>query len=214
MIPRRAYAVLRRQDGFTAIEMLVSMVLTGFVFAAFSLVIGSTLTHSAQITSESVAQTQARAAIAQFSKDLRQAFPPSTTATSSFVTTAGVMSPTSITFYSPDGTYSAGSPATFHLRQISYRLTGGALQRSSAVASNTNGPPWTIPALGSWVPQLNGIVNTDIFTYYDGSNPPVQTTNPAAVRTAVIKVTVAPVPDQGKQSTYSDSATLRVTSTS
>ncbi len=212
-MPRRARIDLKRQDGFTAIEMIISMMLMGFIFAAFSLVIGSTLTHSAQITSESVIQTQARAAIAQFSKDLRQAFPPSMTATSSFETTGGVMSPTSITFYSPDVTYSGASPATFHLRKISYQLTGGKLQRSTALATNTNGPPWTIPALGSWVTQLGGIVNTDVFTYYDGSNPPVPTTNPAAVRTAVIKVTVAAVPGGGKQSTYSDSATLRVTST-
>jgi prepilin-type N-terminal cleavage/methylation domain-containing protein len=211
--PRRARRGLGTQDGFTAIEMLISMMLMGFVFAAFSLVISSTLTHSAQITSESVIQTQARAAVAQLSRDLRQAFPPSTTATSPFVTTAGVMSPTSITFYSPDETYSGGSPATFHLREISYQLTGGQLQRRFAVATNTNGPPWTMPAFSAWVTQLSGIVNTDIFTYYDGSNPPVTTTDPAAVRTAVIKVTVMAVPDGGKQSTFSDSSTLRVTST-
>jgi hypothetical protein len=49
-----------------------------------------------------------------------------------------------------------------------------------------------------------------VFTYYDGSTPPAPTTNPAAVRTVVVSVTVS-IPGTTSQFAYSDSATLRET---
>ena len=37
------------------------------------------------------------------------------------------MSPTTITFYSPDSSYSTATPTTYHLREISYQLSSGEL---------------------------------------------------------------------------------------
>ena len=207
LVARRA---LRRDGGFTVIELLVSMVLIGILFAAFALLVSSTITHSAVVTNESVLQTQLRVALGQFTKDMREASLPTTGATSPFVTTGGVMSPTQVTFYAPDSTYSTGAPTTYHLREISYQLSGGSFQRASAVSSNTGGPPWTMPALSSYVNQLGGVVNSTVFTYYDGSQPPALTTNPAAVRTVVATITVK-VPGTSLQYTYATSATLRET---
>jgi prepilin-type N-terminal cleavage/methylation domain-containing protein len=201
---------LRSEAGFTVPELLVTMVLISILTTAFAMVITSTVTHSAVITNESVLQTQTRVALNQIVKDLREASLSSSTDTSPFVTSAGVMSATSVTFYAPDSTYSPGSPTTYRLRKISYQLSGGQFQRASAVSSNTNGPPWTIPAQGSWVPLVKGVVNTTTFKYYDGSQPPALTTNPAAVRTVVITLSVG-VPGTTVKYTYSSSASIRET---
>jgi type II secretory pathway component PulJ len=200
-----------REDGVTLIETLATMALLSFAFAAFAMLISSTIKHTAVITNESVIQTETRTAVAQLAKDIRQAYPPSAAATSSFETGGGPMSNSWVTFYSPDNTYSAGAPSAFHLREISYQLSNGKLQRWSAISSNTTGPPWTIPATGTWVSEVSGVVNTDIFTYYNGNNPPTTTTDPAAVRTVVVKLTVQPPGAGGVTYTYSDSATVRVT---
>ena len=198
------------EAGFTLIEMLVTMFIIGIVFAAFGLVISTTVTHSALITNESVVQNQVRTALSQLTEDLREATTATAGATSPFVTAGGVMSPTSITFYAPDNTYSSANPTAYHLREISYQLSGGNFQRSSAVSSNLSGPPWTIPALGSWVTLIGAVVNSTVFTYYDGSQPPAPTTNPAAVRTVVMTITVS-LPGSREHFSYSDTATLRET---
>jgi prepilin-type N-terminal cleavage/methylation domain-containing protein len=206
MIARR----VRSEAGFTVPEMLVTMVLVGILTTAFALVITSTVTHSAVITNESVLQSQTRVALNQIVKDLREATVSSATDTSPFVAPTGVMSPTQVTFYAPDSTYSVGSPTTYHLREISYRLSNGQLQRASALSTNTNGPAWTMPALGNWVPLVGGVVNSTTFQYYDGSQPPALTTDPAAVRTIVVTLSVG-VSGTTVKYTYSSSATIRET---
>jgi prepilin-type N-terminal cleavage/methylation domain-containing protein len=196
--------------GFTLIEMLVTLFITGVIFAAFGLVISTTVRHTALITNEGVAQHQVRTSLNQLTQDLREATVSSTSDTSPFVTTAGVMSPTSLTFYAPDNSYTAADPTDYHLREISYQLSGGSLQRRSVVSANVNGPPWTIPSLGGWVSLIDGVTNSTVFTYYDGSQPPALTTNPAAVRTVVVTTTVS-VAGTPNHLTYSESATLRET---
>jgi len=198
------------ERGMTLPELLVAMVLFGILSAAFALVISSTITHSAVITNETVLQAQARNALNQLVKDLREATVSSSTDTSPFVTVGGVMASTTLTFYAPDETYSAGNPTTYHLREISYRVSGGQLQRASAVSTNTNGPPWTMPALGSWVPLVDGVTDADAFAYYDGNQPPGITNSPAAVRSIVVTLTLG-VTGTTVQYTYSSSATIRET---
>ena len=198
------------EAGFTLVELLVVMFIVGVVFTAFGVVISTTVRHAAVVTNESVTQHEVRSALDQMTQDLREATVASTSATSPFVTSSGVMSPTSITFYAPDDTFTTSDPTDYHLREISYQLTGGNLQRSSNVSSNLAGPPWTIPPLGNWVTLLNGITNSAAFTYYDGSNPPQLTTNPAAVRSVVVSVSAA-IPGTTLTYSYSDTATLRET---
>ena len=198
------------EAGFTLIELLVTMFIVGIVFAAFGLVISTTVRHTALITNESVTEHQVRTALNQLTEDIREATVASSSATSPFVTAAGVMSPTSLTFYAPDNTYTTADQTDYHLREISYQLAGGELQRTSVASSNEAGPPWTIPALGSFVNVVDHVVSSTVFTYYDGSQPPAQTTDPAAVRTVVVTVKVS-VPGSTSQFSYSDSATLRET---
>lgn len=202
----RGRALVRGSEGFTLIEMLVALVVLALLFTAFATLIESTLNASARITDESILQTEVRATVDGLTEALRQAYPPSATATSAFVTSGGVTSPTTLTFYSPDEAYSASAPTSFQLNEISYQLSGGNLQRAIATSSNSTGPPWTMPALGSWVTEVGSITNSNIFTYYDSTG--AVTTNPAKVASVVVTLTVQPT--VGQSFTYADQATLRV----
>src|SRR5262249_33118384 len=58
---------------------------------------------------------------------------------------------TSIVFYSPDRTYSASGPTSaFHLRELAYQFSGGALQRQSVTSTNTYTTVTATPLWGSW----------------------------------------------------------------
>jgi len=209
----RLRARLADERGFTLPELLVAMVLFSILSVAFAMVITSTVTHSAVITNESVLQTQTRVALNQLVKDLREATVSTSSDTSPFITSGGVMSSSTLTFYAPDSTYSAASPTDYHLREISYRIFGGQLQRASAVSTNTNasGTAWSIPALGAWVPLVSGVIaGSSGFSYYDGSQPPALTNSPAAVRSILTTLTVG-VTGTTVQYTYSSSATIRET---
>jgi prepilin-type N-terminal cleavage/methylation domain-containing protein len=189
-----------REHGFTLIEMLVTIVFVGVLFAAFALVVGSGLRHGKQVEEESTLQTEVRGAVDRFSQDLRQAY----TGEDGVVAIESI-SPTQITFLSPDRS------TPFRLRRISYRLQNGTLQRALAVSSNTDGPPWVIPGLSGWANEAGSIVSSSLFTYFDAAG--VETNDPAEVRTINVTVVVATAAQPTRQSTYETSVTLRATPT-
>jgi prepilin-type N-terminal cleavage/methylation domain-containing protein len=189
-----------RERGFTLIEMLVTIVFVGVLFAAFALVVGSGLRHGKQVEEESTLQTEVRGAIDRLSADLRQAY----TGEDGVIAIESI-SPTQITFLSPDRS------TPFRLRRISYRLQNGTLQRALAVSSDTDGPPWVIPGLSGWANEAGSIVNSSLFTYLDAAG--AATNDPAEVRTINVTVVVATVAQPTRQSTYETSVTLRATPT-
>jgi prepilin-type N-terminal cleavage/methylation domain-containing protein len=199
----------RREDGFTLVEMLVAMIFLAVLFTAFAALASTTVSRSTVITNDSVLQTQIRSAVNELVGDLRQAYPPSSSATSSFAS----ISANGLTFYSPDSTYSSAAPTTFNLREISYQVSGGTLQRrvalstSSGTAATTS---WSFGAWGSWLTQVSGVTSTNIFTYYNNANPPVQTTDPTQVATVVVTLSVTNPQKNGPALVYTDSASLRV----
>jgi prepilin-type N-terminal cleavage/methylation domain-containing protein len=200
MIRRRLH-VPHREGGFTLTEMLVTMTFLGVLFAAFALVVGSGLRHSKQVEESSTLQTEVRAAIDHLARDLRQAY---TGDDAAFPIES--ISGTQITFLSPD------RAEPFHLRRISYRLQNGELQRAEAVSSDTDGPPWSIPALGSWSTQAGSIRNSTLFTYLDEDG--AATATASDVRTINMTVAVATLAEPARQSTYQTSVTLRTTPSS
>ena len=195
LMMRREHFTVRREDGFTLIEMLASMIFIGVLFAAFALVLSSTLRHNNEVTAESTAQTELRAAIDGLAAELRQAYSGDTTSPIASI------SGTQITFLSPD----RASP--FHLRRISYQLSSGNFQRAIAISTDTDGAPWNFPPLGAWATRVKSVVNATAFTYLDASG--VATANPASVRTVSVALTVSTTTSQGRQFTYSTSVTLR-----
>jgi prepilin-type N-terminal cleavage/methylation domain-containing protein len=186
---------LRREDGFTLMEMLVTVILAGILLTAMMGSIASTLHWGTEVQERSVLQTELRAAVDRLAADLRQAYTGTPTG---LVETAGA---TALTFNSPD----RGTP--LRLRKISYRIVNGALQRSQATSTNTGSPPWTFPSAGPWEPQVGSIVNSTVFTYADGTG--AATTSAAAVKTVTITVTIATRDQRAREFTYRTSVTVR-----
>lgn len=186
----------RAQGGFTLIELLVSIVFIGMLFAAFSMVFTSALHHNDEVMEESTIQAEVRAAIDTLAGELRQAYTGD-----DLVAPIESIGATGLTFVSPD----RASP--FHLRRISYRVNGGTLERAVAVSTDTDGPPWSIPALGEWAPIVRSVANSTLFTYLDASG--TVTTNPAAVRTVAVTISVTTTTSGGRDFTYQTNVTLR-----
>jgi prepilin-type N-terminal cleavage/methylation domain-containing protein len=189
---------LRREDGFTLVELLAAMFALGLLFSAFSLVFASVIHNQAQVQNEALFQEEARTALDRLARDLRQAS-TNDSSTQRIVT----MTSSQLTFYAPD----SASTTTYHLREISYRVAGGELDRQMAWSTNTNGPPWTMGSFGTWAKQVGNVVSTAAFTYLDSSGN--VTTTAANVDTVQISLTLATVPSSGRQFTYSTSVTLR-----
>lgn len=184
----------RRQAGFTVIELLVGMLMLGILVAAFSALFGSTIRHSSEVEEQATLQVEARAAVDRLAQDLRQAY---TGDGSAPIESIG---PTEIVFLSPD------RQTPFHLRRVAYRLTNGRLERAEAASTDTDGPPWSIPALGPFSVQVRSVENTTVFTFFDEAG--AETADPAAVHTVGITLTVASSPE--RRSTYGSNVTLRV----
>jgi prepilin-type N-terminal cleavage/methylation domain-containing protein len=195
---RRLRRAASADQGFTIIELLMTMVLLGIIVGPLATMIAYVDSSSHDTMTQDSYLSQARAAVEQIASDVREGYSSSAT-----MTAVSSLSGTQITFYAPD------TATPFHLRQISYRLSGGNLQRAYATSSNTQGPPWTIPALGSWVTMLSSVTNATVFTYQDDNG--ATTSTPSAVSRVLITVTVTP-PGGGPPTTYSDSATIRANS--
>jgi prepilin-type N-terminal cleavage/methylation domain-containing protein len=185
----------RATDGFTVVELMVSVAIIGVAFAIFAAVFASTIRNSGEVQNGAVLQGEVRAAVDRLAQDLRQAYTGDTTSP------VETMTGTQLTFLSPD----RGTP--LHLRRIAYRLSSGALERAIAVSSNTNGPPWTIPALGPYARQFDSVKNTTLFTYFDSDG--LTTTVPADVASVTVTVKVATKTQPARQFTYSTTVALR-----
>jgi prepilin-type N-terminal cleavage/methylation domain-containing protein len=196
---RRVPVVRRRdQDGFTVIELVISMVLIGTIFTIFAVTMSSTIRNSSEVQEDAVLQGEVRATVEAIARDLRQAY------TGSGTPALETMTATQIQFLSPD------RQTPFHLRRINYKLSGKSIQRASATSTNTGQPPWTFPALPAYTKQVGSVVNSAVFAYYNSADPPQQTTVAADVASVTIKVVVATPQSPNRQFTYATSVALRV----
>jgi len=188
--------MIRDERGFTVPELLVTMVLLAIVLTAFAQMLITSSRTSNRVEEQAVLQSEVRASIDRLMTDFRQATNSTTTSP------VEAVSGTTLTFDSPDRS------TPYHLRRISYRVVNGQLDRSSTLSLDTDGAPWVWPVTpGAWIPQVTSITNPLPFVFFDGSGVP--TTNPSAVHSMRITLTVAPKQAQGGANTYSSIISIR-----
>jgi hypothetical protein len=121
-----------------------------------------------------------------------------------------VSTATTIIFYSPD------RDPDFHLRLITYALTGTVLTRSVQTSNETNlavgtTGNWTFPAVTTNPVVLTGVI-TLLFTYLDQASPPVVATTGAALQSVLVDLVVNQTPRSSPiPQTYHTQVDLRVT---
>jgi prepilin-type N-terminal cleavage/methylation domain-containing protein len=187
---------MTRESGFTVPELLVGMTVLAIILVGFGQVLMSTSKTSNRVEEQAMLQTEVRASIDRFTRDLRSA--TNVHSTSPVVD----LSSTSITFDSPDRT------TPFHLRRISYRLNGSNLERSTLTSINTGSWPWTWPVTPApWITELTSVKNPSVFTFYDLDGDP--TTDPDEVHSVRVTIAVAPKQSQAATTSYTSLVTIR-----
>jgi type II secretory pathway component PulJ len=207
MRPLRQLA--RDERGVTLSEMLVVIVFMGLLSAAFSLTLSSTIRHSSEIEKQSDLQTDVRAALDPMTRELRQAY--SGTSVSPVESIAATGTP-QITFTTPDRAC-VGASCLFRLRRVSYRLTGGTLQRAEYTSTNdSSSASWSWPSgspPSAWSTLVTGVTTASPFTFLDANG--ATTTTAGSVRTVKTSITATTAAGAGHTLTYSTSASLRTT---
>ncbi len=164
----------RAEDGFTLVEMLVTLAILMTLVSAFALVFQTTITRSATLTEHATLEAEGRATVDTIANELRQAAcydsstPPVVAASGS-----------SLTFYTPD------RATPYHLREVQYTLTNGTLYEQQVFSTNTAGPPWTMPAIGSAasIKKVGSVTNSVVFDFADVTGADLSV-NGAAVTSA------------------------------
>lgn len=194
----RRRLVTRREDGFTLIELIEAMALLSVLIALAAVVLTSIVRQGTEVQEQSVLQTEVRAGVDRIAQDLRQAY---SDAGSPAIETA---LDTNLQFLSPD------RAEPFHMRRIAYQVSAGRLERALATSTNTDGPPWSFPGLGSWEPQsAAAFVNPVVFRYFDSAG--LETTVRADVRSVGVRVVAELPTTPGRQFTYETTVTVRPT---
>ena len=190
----------RDERGFTLTELLVVLIFLSMIAVAFSMLFSSTIRHNSEITEQSVTQGELRAAVDRMTGEARQAYIGDGTSPITSVSSS------QLTFTYPD------KQTPFHLVRVSYRLSGGALQRAFEISTNTNGPPWTWAVGGTptnWASYVPNVTSATPFSYYDVSG--AATATPANVRSIHTDLSIATAIGNGRTYAYSTSVSTRTT---
>jgi type II secretory pathway component PulJ len=188
----RRLRLVKRADGYTLIELLVVMPTLTIVLGGITTLMVTLMGDNQRTTQQLTLQQTIRPVLTALTNDIRSALPPSEGG-------LAVISATSsqIVFYSPDEiAATSGVASPFHLREVAYRFSGGALQKQVLVSTNTyttvtSTTPWgnwtsasgnfpvaTFPTSTGWITELgtgldsdgsNPALSTGSFTYYDGA---------------------------------------------
>jgi len=137
---------LRREDGFSLTELLVVMPVLAILLAVIMGMLVTLLRGNSQTTGQLTQQSTYFPTIDAMMQDVRNALPPAEGGSPLLSATS-----TQLVFYSPDEAYSSsGTTSPFHLWEIAYRFSGGALQKQLVTSTNTYTAVTSTTPWGSW----------------------------------------------------------------
>jgi type II secretory pathway component PulJ len=191
------------ERGFTLTELLVVLPTLGLVLGGITVMMTNLMHWNGQTTEQLTQQQTIRPTLDLMMQDIRSSMPPSIGGLSLLAASS-----TAISFYAPDQLYAtSGISSPFHMREVAYRFSGGALQTQSVTSTNTyttvtstipwgtwtsasgNFPLATFPATTGWTTLLGSGLTADnsdqplssvTFTYYDGDGDAISSPVSAA----------------------------------
>jgi prepilin-type N-terminal cleavage/methylation domain-containing protein len=203
---RRHLQQRREDEGFSLIEMVVTIMVLSIVMTAIFGTVLTLLGQSNAFKERTQQQADTRLAVDLLVRDLRQAYYGKVG-----MPTVEVSLATKITFYSPD------RDPDFHLRKITYELLAGQLTRQVTTSTNTASAvigttvAWNFPgSLGPIAPVLTGVLNTTVFTYKNQANVTPTVTDPLQAVQIDLVIDQSPSTSPTAQ-TYHTEVALRVT---
>ena len=142
------------------------------------------------------------ASLDRFASDFRQAYNGDPTFLNPTSPIENVTAGTQITFTTPD------RQNPLRLRRVSYRISGGALQRADVFSTDTDGWPWVWPgggAVGPYRTLVTNITTAAPFTFYDANGS--TTTTASAVTGVQLDFTVRT--NRGRSTRFTERVTVR-----
>jgi prepilin-type N-terminal cleavage/methylation domain-containing protein len=168
----------RRSDrGFTLIEVTVATTILGVVLLLVYGTLNTGVRQAADVEARLQTEANVRLAADTFERDVRQAHTGDAS-----LSRISSLAAAQITFYSPD------RATPYHIRKISYRMSGTTLQRSVTTSTDTDGFPWVFPTTEPYTMVLESVRNTTLFTFRDVAG--AITTDPTTVATVQLDLTV------------------------
>lgn len=189
----------RRQDGFTLVELLVTVSLLMVVLVPTLLTLLRAQTGTNDLRKLTEARALTRAAMDQMTRDLRQAqrggptLPP-----------VLAISGDGLTFLSPD------KSTPMRLRKITYAITTtGTLTRSQVSSTNSGSAPWTFPATTPVAAVVTTGVKAASSSFVGRAGDGAVTTDPEAVVRVDLTLVVNGLTRDSAAQTYVQSIDIR-----
>ena len=191
-----------RDEGVSLSELLVVLALIGIVVSLAYMLLNSTTRMTNRIDAGAQAAEKSRSALDKMTSELRQAVE---------LTDGGGA-------FSTAGTRTCGFYVDVNHdnlpERVTYYVNGAQLLRAQA-SSTTSAPPWAFGAASTPTTLVTGLPSSftgPIFTYYDSSSPPVQTTAEDCAAVSIRVVGSSPVQGTSKLATSDLSTWVKIRS--
>lgn len=188
---------MHRDDGYSVSEMMVVAIIMSLVIIASYTLMNAATGMADSVEARTLAADEGRAVMDRITREFRQAY--------EIVDNQGAFEdarPRECVFYTDVNR--DGIP-----EKIWYRVQGGKLYRSQASATTTL-PPYTFGAFGAeevLVESLDGNFTGNVFTYYDGEDPPAEVPSGQAERVSAVKLRLVNGATVNKKTAFVDLST-------
>lgn len=188
---------ISRDEGYSVSEMMIVAVLMAIVIVASYTLMGAATGMADAVQARTLAADEGRAVMDRITREFRQAY--------EIEDNEGAFEdarPRECVFYTDVNR--DGIP-----EKVWYRVQSGTLYRAQASATTVL-PPYTFGAFGPaevLVESLDGSFTGNVFTYYDGDDPPDEVPSGQAERVSAVKLRLVNGATVNKKTAFVDLST-------